>query len=234
MYSVCTCWQQGSSPGSGAWAHCLPSSVGGGGASGAVGCAPCRAWGCLTHCALPARCAVTSGSLTACWVGAACGHDGGERRQSCVQLCEGKGGTWGGGGGRAQPTSQAAAEHFHSNVCSSAPLPLCCLLCPVPPCPTAGSASPRPPLSVSSLRAQGASSSLVVKFADTDKERTLRRMQQMVGQLGIFTPSLTLPFSPYSAYAQAVSITRGGGGGKAALLAVGQLHMGWEAADGSL
>uniref|UniRef100_A0A674IV26 CUGBP Elav-like family member 5 n=1 Tax=Terrapene triunguis TaxID=2587831 RepID=A0A674IV26_9SAUR len=52
----------------------------------------------------------------------------------------------------------------------------------------------------------GASSSLVVKFADTDKERTLRRMQQMVGQLGIFTPSLTLPFSPYSAYAQAVSI----------------------------
>uniref|UniRef100_A0A8D0DW92 CUGBP Elav-like family member 5 n=1 Tax=Salvator merianae TaxID=96440 RepID=A0A8D0DW92_SALMN len=50
----------------------------------------------------------------------------------------------------------------------------------------------------------GASSSLVVKFADTDKERTLRRMQQMVGQLGILAPSFALPFSPYSTYAQAL------------------------------
>ncbi|ETE57278.1 CUGBP Elav-like family member 5, partial [Ophiophagus hannah] len=41
-------------------------------------------------------------------------------------------------------------------------------------------------------------------FADTDKERTLRRVQQMVGQLGILTPSFALPFSPYSAYAQAL------------------------------
>ncbi|XP_030631823.1 CUGBP Elav-like family member 5 isoform X12 [Chanos chanos] len=44
----------------------------------------------------------------------------------------------------------------------------------------------------------GASSSLVVKFADTDKERTIRRMQQMVGQFGIFNPTVALPFSTYS------------------------------------
>ncbi|XP_060797402.1 CUGBP Elav-like family member 5a isoform X11 [Neoarius graeffei] len=48
----------------------------------------------------------------------------------------------------------------------------------------------------------GASSSLVVKFADTDKERTIRRMQQMVGQFGIFNPAIALPFSTYSSYAQ--------------------------------
>ncbi|KAK1790082.1 hypothetical protein P4O66_002387 [Electrophorus voltai] len=46
----------------------------------------------------------------------------------------------------------------------------------------------------------GASSSLVVKFADTDKERTIRRMQQMVGQFGIFNPAVALPFSTYSTY----------------------------------
>lgn len=56
---------------------------------------------------------------------------------------------------------------------------------------------------------QGASSSLVVKFADTDKERTIRRMQQMVGQFGIFNPTVALPFSTYSStystYTHAVS-----------------------------
>lgn len=58
-------------------------------------------------------------------------------------------------------------------------------------------------LSVSVCR-QGASSSLVVKFADTEKERGLRRMQQVASQLGIFSP-VTLNFNAYNAYTQAVS-----------------------------
>ncbi|KAL0104509.1 hypothetical protein PUN28_017306 [Cardiocondyla obscurior] len=47
----------------------------------------------------------------------------------------------------------------------------------------------------------GASSSIVVKFADTDKERQIRRMQQMAGNMSILHPFFN-HFGAYNAYAQ--------------------------------
>lgn len=46
----------------------------------------------------------------------------------------------------------------------------------------------------------------MVKFADSEKERGLRRMQQVASQLGVIGP-MTLHLGAYNAYAQAVRKT---------------------------
>lgn len=57
---------------------------------------------------------------------------------------------------------------------------------------------------------QGASSSIVVKFADTDKERQLRRMQQMAGNMSLLNPFVFNQFGAYNAYAQVGRVTVNG------------------------
>jgi len=56
---------------------------------------------------------------------------------------------------------------------------------------------------------QGASSSLVVKFADTENERQLRRMQQLMGPISLINPLTITPIAAYTptAFNQQVTVT---------------------------
>ncbi len=54
---------------------------------------------------------------------------------------------------------------------------------------------------------QGASSSIVVKFADTEKERHSRKLQQLIGPLGVFNPALALSQLGNSAYNQILEVS---------------------------
>ncbi|KAL3311060.1 CUGBP Elav-like member 5 [Cichlidogyrus casuarinus] len=50
----------------------------------------------------------------------------------------------------------------------------------------------------------GASSSIVVKFADTEKERQARKFQQLIGPLGVFNPNFALGSLGSSTYSQII------------------------------